>query len=607
MATLKNANFGRKGFEQKGDNGAPGKKKPSGRRKIAATPARLKAERKNLDRTALPVPTSFKPGHEAKGAAAIMKEGRTPENAEKWDEINDKRKRALEEAKNIKHVRSETLEEIKNVLFSPTERGVPFYSEFVKKFCDHGMEDPDSAAGRILSQILLPQETIKMMDDSHEKMIAKNLALLRSRVLLERGYFLEQQLVLMDTTSTNIIVCGGRRSGKTEMIAGLFVLQAVTPKTPMIYFHKTFENGIKQMYDHVFNLAEEIDLPILRASKADGFIEFKNKSTLQFKGLSTKSEADMVRGFKYKIAVVDEAAFQANIRYLLDETLGPAMSDFGSSRKLILVSTPPVVPKSRFEKIYNEPGWRKFSWNFFANPYIPEKEAYIEDLAAKKGTTVDDPYIRREYFGEWVYDTEAEVFKDRSYIPDDKPITIKPTNIIFGVDYGFTDYNSIVGLAYNKDERKGWVFHEEKFNKSDVSRIAAACMKANKKATDLAVANDINLETIYFYADSSHQAISYEMSTQYGLRFTNAYKYNKAFAISQLSSDLKLGNILIKKDGIIDDEMSQVIYLRDETTNAILPIIDENNGIHPEISMSLLYAYRQFCFDCNIELSEEDD
>jgi hypothetical protein len=63
--------------------------------------------------------------------------------------------------------------------------------------------------------------------------------------------------------------------------------------------------------------------------------------------------------------------------------------------------------------------------------------------------------------------------------------------------------------------------------------------------------------------------------------------------------------MVIPAKGALDDEMDSILYKRDEGTDAIIPELDEDLGIHPDIMMALLYASRQYFHDLGIEAGGE--
>ena len=91
--------------------------------------------------------------------------------------------------------------------------------------------------------------------------------------------------------------------------------------------------------------------------------------------------------------------------------------------------------------------------------------------------------------------------------------------------------------------------------------------------------------------------------TKYKLPAYNCYKYDKAYAIEMLAEELRTGRMQIPENGVLDNEMEQILYKRDNDTDAIIPELDEEIGIHADAMMALLYASRKIFFDMNYDIS----
>ena len=81
-----------------------------------------------------------------------------------------------------------------------------------------------------------------------------------------------------------------------------------------------------------------------------------------------------------------------------------------------------------------------------------------------------------------------------------------------------------------------------------------------------------------------------------------AYKYDKPVGISYLSQTLRGeggATIYVPKDGVCADEMERTVYKRDDQDKIISEIDDE--VFHPNALDALLYASRQFAFDCGAD------
>ena len=172
------------------------------------------------------------------------------------------------------------------------------------------------------------------------------------------------------------------------------------------------------------------------------------------------------------------------------------------------------------------------------------------------------------------------------------------------MDFGFADYNGIVVMAANVDQKRAYIIFERKFNKSTITEIVEVIREGfeNGKRFILERNSNADLSNCSIYTDNNEKSITYELSQTYGLPAYCAYKYNKAMAIEQLADCCRSGKISIPEGGAIADEFEQTLYKRDDLDNITSEIDD---SYHPDITMALLYASRQFFFDCGMDTGGE--
>ena len=514
-------------------------------------------------------------------------------------EANKKRRQTL---KGNKLVTGVVYDQLRTSLLEPVKNGQkPFYQDFVESLVKEARKNPNSPVGQMLMREILGENILAQLDAETEKYLAKDIDLYQFR--LQKRLFNAQKKVFNDFVSRRVVEMCSRRAGKTETNVDLLLRFCVVPNSPCVYINLTFDNAIKQCYDKVLKEAERIDLTITKKSKSDGHIEFANGSSIMFKGNKDRSEADKLRGYKFRCAIIDEAGHQVNMQYLIDDVIGPALMDFEDS-VLYLTGTPPRRKGTYFETAFNNREWTSYHWTMKDNPFIKNVDNEIARICAEKGLTADSSYIKREYFGEMAYDTEAQVFKGYQVFTDAVPLDFIPTHIYTGVDFGFADYNGVVTLAANVDKKKAYCIFERKFNKATIQQIIDVVREGFENGKKFLLERNLNAElsNCSIYTDNNEKSITYELSQTYGLPAYCAYKYDKAMAVEQLAEYCRTGRICVQKDGPLQDEFEQTLYKRDELDN-ILPEIDDS--FHPDITMALLYASRQFFYDCGEDLGGE--
>jgi phage terminase large subunit len=477
----------------------------------------------------------------------------------------------------------------------------PYYKRFLEKYVKMGLERPTSLAGERVANILLKENAIDALDEMTDKALAKDIDFYQFR--LQKRLFKQQKDVFNDFVSKKICVMCSRRAGKTEDNSDIINRTAAIPNSPILYINLTFDNAINQLFDLVVSEAERAELVITKSSKNTGFIQFANGSTVALKGNKDRSEADKLQGGKYRLVIIDEAQSQCNMTYLVETIIEPMLSDFEDSQ-LILTGTPPRRKGTYFEKVWNNNEWTKYHWTMKENPFIKNVDNKIQEVCAEKGVTPDSAFIKREYLGEIAYDTEAQVFKDYKVYKGAIPQDFIPTHIYTGVDFGFADYNGIVTMAANVEQKRAYVIFERKFNKATVSMIVDAVREGFEDGKRFIIERNPNadLSNCQIFTDTNEKSITYELSQTYGLPAYCAYKYDRALAFETLAEWCRTGRILNIEGGEVANEFEQTLYKRDDLDNITSELDD---GFHPDITMALLYASRQFFFDCGEDAGGE--
>ena len=494
---------------------------------------------------------------------------------------------------------------LRNALTAPSSaKSKQSWTEmFIKQMLNEARSDPSGPLGQLIARQIMQEDILTKLDAETDKALAKDVDFLEYRLM--KQLYNKQRDVFLDDMIHKKIVIGSRRIGKTTMATRLMVKDCIRPNRHALFIGLKFETAINLAFDETVRVAESIGLVITRKSKNDGNIEFSNGSKITFKGNYTVRDQDTnFQGDHYSLVVIDEVQSQKNVQHLIDDLLRPAMADYADAT-ILLTGTPPRIKGTYAEKIWKEfKGWKHYSWTMEENPYIINEnhtvESIVEDICKEKGITPDAPFIQREYFSSWEYDSDAMIFRDyKTY--KEAPDTFVPTDIAIGTDYGFSDYNSIIALAYSRITGQAYVINEKKFNKATVTDIINACKEVFEFCKRFAIERNSNFDftKLAFYCDTSDQSITYELNTNYKIPAYNCYKYDKKMALAQLADWCRTGRIMIPEDGILQDEFERTVYKRDEQDNITSEIDDDL--FHPDAVDALLYASRQYAFDCGEE------
>ena len=501
----------------------------------------------------------------------------------------------------IKEYKTEVYDNLREQLFTSTEDesgdiNSPI-SKFVKRYVNEAILDPTSKAANVLASTIFKDNLLELLDSDKSEEMRKNKDFNEYR-LIKQFYDRQRDIMLDCNKFRKIIAITSRRTGKTTMNAGLCVFECLTPNSNVAYINLTFTNAVEQIFELIVDYANSIGFSINFKSKSEGVIRFNNGSRIKITGNSNNSEADKLRGFNCRLAIIDEIGHQRNIDYLVNEILVPQMADYTDST-LLLTGTPSRVPNHFSTRIFNSDNeYKKYHFTMLDNPFIPNPRKLIEEEAANKGMGINTPFIRREYFGEFVSDLEAIVFKDyKTYkeLPD--LIDFNPIGINIGGDYGYKDYNGIVTVIYNKE--KAIVLKEDKFNKANVSKIIEKMLSHYDFALGLNKKYGWNIP-VKIYADYNEESITKELMIKYKVPAFNCYKYDKAYAIEKLAEMSRTGRLLVPEGGLCADEMEQTLYDRDAKTDAIISELSDD--YHPDILMALLYASRRMFYDMGLDV-----
>lgn len=518
----------------------------------------------------------------------------------------DKEKTLTQEADSttvalVKEYKTEVYDNLKSQLFQKPDiedaEAISPIEKFVKRYVNEAITDPKSKAANVLANTIFKDNLLDLLDRDSNREMAKNREFNEYR-LIKQFYDKQRDIMLDCNKFKKIIAITSRRTGKTTMNAGLIVLEALTPNSRIAYINLTFTNAREQIFDLILDYANSIGFDPQFKSKAEGIIRWPNGSQVRLTGNSNNTEADKLRGFNCRLAIIDEIGHQRNIDYLVNEILIPQMADY-TDATLLLTGTPSRVPHHFSTTIFQgENDYKKYHFTMLDNPFIPNPRKFIEQEAASRGFGMDTPFIRREYFGEIVADTEALVFKDYKTYDEIPDLTdLHPIGINIGGDYGYRDYNGIVTVVYSKDQ--AIVLKEDKFNKATVSKIIEKMLEHYNYALSLNRKYGWDVP-IKIYADYNEEAITKELMIKYKVPAFNCYKYDKAYAIEKLSEMARTGKLLVPKNGLCADEMDRTLYERDAKTDAIVSEISDD--YHPDILMALLYASRRMFYDMGLDV-----
>jgi hypothetical protein len=261
-----------------------------------------------------------------------------------------------------------------------------------------------------------------------------------------------QNEIVKNRRRFNVVDCG-RRWGKSYLAAHLLIITSAKSKYPCGYFTPTYKL-LENTYTQLQNLLK----PAISRKHDNQFIELITGGRIDF---WTMDNPYAGRSRKYKVAIVDEAAFAKNLWELWTESIRPTLTDLKGSAWFL--STP--KGKNDFYKLFvkgqGDNDWASWQMSTYTNPFIEPSEI---DAARK-----DLPEIafNQEYMA--MFNENAANPFGLEHIRKQIQQKADASNVHFyGVDLAkSSDYTCIVGLHQN-----GSIAYFERFQKDWSSTTA---------------------------------------------------------------------------------------------------------------------------------------
>ena len=278
---------------------------------------------------------------------------------------------------------------------------------------------------------------------------------------------------------------------------------------------------------------------------------FPNGSEITLYGADQPGWAKKFKGAKYRGVAIDEAGeYDIDLQDFIFRVMRPCLSDLQGT--LWLIGTPGIVPSGYWWAVTNpDPskrvkGWELYQWHTFDNPYLAEQfRTDMEELREIYGDQLDDlPWYRREWLGQWSFDTSNNVYKyqpERNDLEDfgDYFNPHQPDindQFVLAVDPGLTDAAGFVVGLYNPRKHDKLIFLEcYREVGMSLEDIADRCELYMKKYPGLRLIGD---------PDAAH--FMQLMRESRGINIEDAQKTKKADNIGYFNNGLLSGRILMK-------------------------------------------------------------
>lgn len=236
----------------------------------------------------------------------------------------------------------------------------------------------------------------------------------------------------------------GRQAGKTYGVAmWLFVGWMLHPNQASVYITKTATSALRRIWPMLIKVARRFGLKF-KTDHSNLTLTLPNGYTVWVTGCKDKGEADKIRGEAngfVKIAIDEPATFADDVlEYLCTECADATLMQ--TNGDILLCGTPGPVPTGFWHKVCTSLGWHTDHFTALDNPFL-DGAGYLEQYLKRYGYTRSTPRVLREFFAEWVIDTESLVYisNNEDFTQNnlfyDLPTSRPPDFTSLGVDIGY--------------------------------------------------------------------------------------------------------------------------------------------------------------------------
>ncbi len=426
------------------------------------------------------------------------------------------------------------------------------------------------------------------MNEQELAVLAAVLQLANNRDGFQLKHFLfkEQLDFVNDPSPFKTAVCS-RRSGKTVSCAADLINTALLyPDTVSLYVTLSRNNAKKIIWPELLKINREYDLKG-EPDNTEPSLKFPNGSMIYCSGAKDRTEIEKFRGLPIKKAYVDECqSFRDHIRSLIDDILAPALMDYAGS--LCLIGTPGPIPAGYFHDCsVASTNWSHHSWTFWDNPFIAKKsgqthQALLDRELTRRGVSIDDPTIQREWFGKWVLDSESLLIRYDSQknhfdvLPENKK-----WNFILGIDLGFVDADALAVIAWSESDPITYLQEELVMAKQGISELVEQITKLGRR---------YEFSKMVIDEGGLGKKIAEEIRRRHQIPVQAADKARKMENIALLNDALRSQRFRARRNGRFAQDSFLLEIDRDKTTPDKIKVKD---SFHSDIVDAVLYGFKE--------------
>lgn len=410
---------------------------------------------------------------------------------------------------------------------------------------------------------------------------------------LETFLFDKQLKFVQDPRPFKIAVCS-RRAGKTVSCAAHLIDTALqTPEVLCLYVTLSRNNAKKLIWREILRINQVHNLRGM-PDQTELSLTFPNGSIIYLSGAKDESAIENFRGMPFKLVYIDECqSFRPYIEELIDDIIGPALMDYDGT--LCLIGTPGATPVGYFaetagavqEKIEKSEAWSHHYWTFFDNPFIASKskkthQQMLERELRRRGVTVDDPSIQREWFGKWVLDSDSLwIHYNASKNHYTERLKIGKWNYILGIDLGYDDADALAVLGYSDQSHVTYLVEELIVPKQGITELVEQIQDLQKR---------YDISKMVIDEGGLGKKIAEEIRRRHGIPVEAADKARKHENAALFNDALRTGRFMAKSASRFAQDSYLVEIDRGKSRPDKIVLSDR---YHSDIIDAVLYAFRE--------------
>lgn len=398
-------------------------------------------------------------------------------------------------------------------------------------------------------------------------------------------YLFDKQLKFVQDPSNFKVAVTTRRAGKsTSCVADLTYECINTNGINCLYITLSRKNAKRLVWPEFKRINRVYKLGGI-VNESDLTITYPNESVLYLSGASDRGEIENFRGSAFKKVYIDEGqSFPDYIRELIDDVIGPSLMDYDGT--LCLIGTPGPIPAGFFFDVSQSSTWSHHTWSFFDNPHIALKsgkthQELLDKELKRRGTSIDNPSIQREWFGKWVLDSDSLVYKYNVQRSGYDSLPSIKWNYILGIDLGYDDADAIAVLAWSESSPSTYLVEELVTRHQGITELVEQIESLRKR---------YDISKIVIDTAGLGKKIGEEISKRYKIAVQPAEKVRKLEYIELMNDCLRTGQLKARPSSRFAQDCMRVEWDMDKSRPDKKII---SNRFHSDICEAVLYAWRE--------------